>query len=75
MLIYNLQQSVRDVDVRRYLTQMARHLEDLQGNIAHTAEISHAIMRVGSNFDDGLYDRFEDEEYEIINEMSQAGLP
>lgn len=65
MLIYNLQQSLRDV---RYLTQMARHLEDLQGKIAHTAEISHAIMRVGSNFDDGLYDRSDDDEHEKITE-------
>lgn len=46
---------------------MARDLEDLQRNIAQTAEISHAIMRVGSSLNDGLYDRLEDDECGIIN--------
>lgn len=45
------------------------------GNIAQTAKISHAIMRVGSNLDDGLYERLEDGEYEIITGNRSNGHP
>ncbi|MCJ1426555.1 hypothetical protein MMC29_004458, partial [Sticta canariensis] len=51
---------LRHVELKRLLSQLAMHMGDLQGSIAQTAEISHAIKRAGSNLVDGLYDPLKD---------------